>query len=1105
MDDINNKHFIQLFNMLEDFCFILDKNEKILSANMYAIDKSGYILDELIGMDISLLLKCLSSYHDEEVYQGISKSDLMGLSIKNNTVISVAVKKQSILWQGKQASLMICKDVSKTVNANNRFSKAFYDNPSIMAISEIETGKYIDINHTFFKKLGYTKEEVIGNSSRDLNLFAYLNERDAIIETMKNNGAVYNHEMQVVAKNGDTLNGLFSCDTIKIDNKKYLLTTMYDVTEIARSKKKIEESEENFRNLFNTIDDLLIILDKDGYIIFTNDATLNKLGYSDEKLIGMHITDLHPEQYRKEAKVIVENMIAGKTDSCPLPLLTKSNFMLPVETRIWQGTWNDQNVLFGLSKDLSRRQAALDKFQKLFDCNPSPILICDTEHLKIQQVNSAFIEFGFDEQNIVGHKFCEIIHPSQDDLKDKILEDISKNGKIDKVVCKLKMNEENYAIAIVSADTIDYMGDKITFITLTDITELKRNEDKIKYLSLHDNLTDLHNRDYFDKKRLEIDSAKNLPVSVIMGDVNGLKLTNDVFGHSSGDLLLKVIADAFKQSCRSNDIIIRWGGDEFIVLLFKTDYTIANNVKDRVKSTCSNAVIKFGSSNINPSISLGVATKTDVNEDIDEIIKIAENRMYDGKLLESMSMHSSIILSMKTTLYEKSHETEEHATRMSILCNKLAKSLKLPEHELNQLNTFAMLHDIGKIAISEQILLKEGKLTDEEWDEMRKHSEIGFRIAQSAPEISQIAECILTHHERWDGKGYPSNLKANEIPLLSRILSVVDSFDAMTNDRPYRKALSSEEALNELKANASTQFDPDNSEELRDLISFSETAMLIGKKRNKGVIHVYDSQTHEDAIYTKGVINDFNEADIAKEFEMHYQPVVNTKNKSYCKFEALVRWEHPKRGLIYPNSFINVLEKSSQVLELTKVTFIKILKQIEYWETITDKKVIVSVNLSAGCLEEKNYCSQLVDILNESNVDSDQICFEITESKAMEVNEIVKSNLKCIKDNGSTLAIDDFGMEYSSLSKLNVLNCDILKIDMHFTRNIDNPDTKAILEMIKKICINNNMISIIEGVETLDQLKKVEDMGFSHIQGYYFSKPMDTQSTTKYISSQCNE
>jgi HD-GYP domain-containing protein (c-di-GMP phosphodiesterase class II) len=159
-------------------------------------------------------------------------------------------------------------------------------------------------------------------------------------------------------------------------------------------------------------------------------------------------------------------------------------------------------------------------------------------------------------------------------------------------------------------------------------------------------------------------------------------------------------------------------------------------------------------------------------------------------------------------MYAKSQETEEHAERIKNLAQMVGKEIGLPQEKLDELALLATLHDIGKVGIDEKILNKPGKLSKEEWKEMKKHPEIGYRIAMASPELMTVAEYILAHHERWDGKGYPRGLKGEEIPLLARIIAITDAYDAMMSDRPYRKAISKEEALAEIKANAGTQFDP---------------------------------------------------------------------------------------------------------------------------------------------------------------------------------------------------------------------------------------------------------------------------------------------------------
>jgi len=209
------------------------------------------------------------------------------------------------------------------------------------------------------------------------------------------------------------------------------------------------------------------------------------------------------------------------------------------------------------------------------------------------------------------------------------------------------------------------------------------------------------------------------------------------------------------------------------------------------------------------SISFGYATRTSLEESVESTFKVAEDLMYRRKILERKSLHSSVMCSIRATLFEKSHETEEHAQRLVDLSKQVGVILGLSDRELDELELSSALHDIGKMSIDQRILLKPGDLTANEWEQVKKHPETGCRIAMACMELSHIAEYILSHHERWDGKGYPHGLKGENIPLLSRIIAVVDAYDAMTQDRPYRKALSAEEAMAEVVRNAGTQFDPE--------------------------------------------------------------------------------------------------------------------------------------------------------------------------------------------------------------------------------------------------------------------------------------------------------
>ena len=341
-----------------------------------------------------------------------------------------------------------------------------------------------------------------------------------------------------------------------------------------------------------------------------------------------------------------------------------------------------------------------------------------------------------------------------------------------------------------------------------DITATKKAEEELIYLSYHDQLTELFNRRYFEIQTRKYDNSNTLPLSVITGDINGLKMINNAFGNAEGDRLIVDTAKIIKSCCRDGDIPARTGGGDFKILMPKTDFETAFSVLKEIQKACDVHNAKLSNEAYFINISMGFATKTDAEESFDSVMKIAENYMYQRKLLENKSSRSSIIASITATMYAKSQETEEHCGRLVEISKMIGEALKLSERELDELALLAKLHDIGKVGIPERILLNPGKLSEAEWAEMKKHPEVGYRIALAAPELEPIAEDILHHQEHWDGKGYPKNLAGEKIPLLSRIIAIADAYDAMTQDRVYRKAMTHEAALEEIKKNAGTQFDP---------------------------------------------------------------------------------------------------------------------------------------------------------------------------------------------------------------------------------------------------------------------------------------------------------
>lgn len=338
-----------------------------------------------------------------------------------------------------------------------------------------------------------------------------------------------------------------------------------------------------------------------------------------------------------------------------------------------------------------------------------------------------------------------------------------------------------------------------------DITERKKTEYKLAYLSFHDHLTGLHNRRFFEEELKRLDIQDNLPISIIMCDINGLKLVNDSFGHTSGDALLKKAAETISKACRLGDIVARIGGDEFIVILPRTGADDTLLVSNHIKKLAAKEKV----ANIELSISYGYDTKTQDNQSIVEVIANAENHMYRHKLHERSSMRSKAIDLIMNTLFEKSKREAIHSSRVSSICKAIAKKMNLDQETVNHIGIAGLLHDIGKIGIDEKILNKPGSLSSEERHEILRHPEIGWRLLSSTNEFSELAQFVLSHQEKWDGSGYPNGLKGQEIPLESRIITVADSYDAMTGGRNYRQKMSEEDVINELKRCSGTHFDPE--------------------------------------------------------------------------------------------------------------------------------------------------------------------------------------------------------------------------------------------------------------------------------------------------------
>jgi diguanylate cyclase (GGDEF)-like protein/PAS domain S-box-containing protein len=447
------------------------------------------------------------------------------------------------------------------------------------------------------------------------------------------------------------------------------------------------------------------------------------------------------------------------------------------------------------------------RYRSLFTNNHVSTLIIDPKTGQIIDANPAACSYyGYTKDEIRKLKISDINNFSEDEVR----AEMNRARKEEKhhFEFKHKLKSGELRDVEVYSGPIFLDEKKYLYSIIFDITLRKERQKKIEYLSFYDQLTELYNRRFFEVEMERIDTERNLPISIIMADVNGLKLINDAFGHKYGDQLLKKSAGVLKNVCRKEDIVARVGGDEFVILLPKTESKTAYEIIDRINEETEKIKIK----DLNMSIAFGTGTKTKEDESLKEIYTNSENRMYKNKLFKSSNIKGNMVSTILNTIYQSNPREKLHSNNVSILCEKMGEALNLNEEMKTDLKVSGLLHDIGKVAVNKNILNKVEKLNSKDWEEIKNHCDIGYRILSTVNNLSSIAEYILYHHERWDGEGYPKGISKKEIPYVSRILAVCNAYDAMTRDEPYRKALTKEKALKEIEENAGTQFDPNIAE-----------------------------------------------------------------------------------------------------------------------------------------------------------------------------------------------------------------------------------------------------------------------------------------------------
>ncbi len=601
-----------------------------------------------------------------------------------------------------------------------------------------------------------------------------------------------------------------------------------------------------------------------------NEGFLKILDYNEEELLGFSTKDVYenPDEYTEFRKLLLSRNSLIK--EIRLKKKNGQSVSTIISAKVVRSDLGELQFLEYLVMDISERKwmqeemsSAYLRFESVIQNTPNIAIQGVALDGKILEWNRASeIMFGYTKEEIIGKKGFELIFQKGaleefwhvfEEMKDNRFEARpqqwqAKNKKGEEITVYTSMfpilqDTRVIEIYCMSVDISDHVK------TEKNLNEIK---DKLEGLALKDAMTEIYNFRYFrERLAAEFERAKRLlsPITILMIDLDYFKSVNDTHGHNFGDKVLRQVAKFLVSELRVNDVVARWGGEEFAIILPDTNRMDGLSVANKVLEILRARWFGDEKTTIKLKCSIGVASyPEDPLFSVDEIIDAGEQSIYkvkelggDGVALygheiseESLERHSEqdrkrfidavkqklsfyavrsehsileAVYSLAKSIELKDRRTREHCDRMIDYAQKLARLVGMNEQEVDNVRRAAMLHDIGKLGISDAILLKPAKLTPEEYEIVKNHPVIAADILSVAGFLKDIIPLILAHHERYDGTGYPRGLKGEEIPLGARIIAVVDVYEALTSDRPYHKAISSEEAVKIIKEGSGTQFD----------------------------------------------------------------------------------------------------------------------------------------------------------------------------------------------------------------------------------------------------------------------------------------------------------
>ena len=713
-------------------------------------------------------------------------------------------------------------EIIKKSNYEQTKAQNYLNIAGVMIIVLDGNGDISSINKKGCEILETNKDDILGK-----NWFDNFLPKENVKEVKKlfddvfliQSAIMTNYENEIISSKGNKKILNWHSIVLRDENTNAIevLSSCEDITAYRFNERALIESNLRFQTLFEKAPLGYQSLDINGNIREINQTWAKLLGYNKSEVIGKYFGDFLAPAYKNMFKERFESFKKqGKTHS-EFSMVRKdgSNIYIAFDGLIgYDDNHNFVQTYCNLNDITEHHQSQmrikeseenLKLAQSIAKIGSWELKVHEDIILLSDEARKIFEITGSDGR-IARSEIEEVINSTDRLTAVKALDNLINNNAPYNIIYKIhtKMGNDKYISSRASLFTDSNNVPLKVIGVIRDITSEKKKELELEYKNYHDYLTDLHNRRYYFEQLKSLDKISYYPLGIIMMDVNGLKIINDAFGHTVGDNALKTIGKILKVVFGENDVVARVGGDEFSVLLPNTSPAKLQEYKESICSLVTAKKIN----NIPLSIAIGYEIKTKEMEDIDELQRLAENRMYKHKTVVGSSIRSKAISAILETLTKKYAVEKKHSFQVSNLCKQIGKEMNIRGDELKELEQAGLFHDIGKISIPDEILKKPGKLTDEEFEIIKSHTEVGYQILRAADEYSDLAIYALHHHEKWDGTGYPGRLKEKDIPLFARIITVVDAFEAMTADRPYRKKMTKKYAVSEIIRCSGTQFDP---------------------------------------------------------------------------------------------------------------------------------------------------------------------------------------------------------------------------------------------------------------------------------------------------------